>query len=241
LITESDKVVHELLDPIVDQIQAENLQKKWRDIIDHEVQEGILRNNEHISSLRWIVGVDVTYLSNDAATKAIGCAVLWDLQNNTKKSHILLEQDVNFPYIPNFLSFREVRVLAAVIHALPIVPDLILVDGNGILHSRRFGLATHLGVALNIPTIGVAKNLLGGFEVQVTGEIMDALSHEQVGKRVFLKSAKKPVYISIGYRITLDMAIEICQLCTVDHSIPEPIWLADNYSRNQRRMLLNPK
>ena len=148
---------------------------------------------------------------------------------------------IAFPYIPGLLSFREVPVLAKVIAQVEHEPQVILVDGQGIAHPRRLGLAAHLGVLLDLPTIGCAKSRLVGHHAEPPAEPCSATplldDHEQIGAVVRTKRRSKPLFVSIGHRITLDTAVEIVCNCCRGHRLPEPTRLAHLAATALRRTI----
>jgi deoxyribonuclease V len=140
------------------------------------------------------------------------------------------EDKIAFPYIPGLLSFRESPLILAACEKLHNIPDLVLVDGHGIAHPRRFGLASHLGLSLNLPTIGCAKSILCGRHRPVAEE---AGSHaelldkgELIGAALRTKSGVRPVYISVGHRIDLASALQWVIKCCRGYRLPEPTRLA---------------
>ncbi len=133
---------------------------------------------------------------------------------------------VKFSYVPGYLSFREVPAALAVLAKLKHPPDLILCDGQGLAHPRRFGLACHLGVLLDIPTIGVAKSHLigepGGRLGRVKGSWVPLVdSGEIIGALLRTRTGVKPVYVSIGHRVCLDTAIDFVLRCSPRYRLPE--------------------
>jgi len=136
-----------------------------------------------------------------------------------------------FPYVPGLLSFREISVLFAALDRLTVQPDLLVVDGHGRAHPRRFGLASHLGVLFDIPTIGCAKSLLVGSH----GLLREArgstavLKHkgEAIGKAVRTRSGVKPVYVSVGHKIDVRSAVRWVLAFATGYRLPEPTRLAD--------------
>ena len=146
--------------------------------------------------------------------------------------------EIDFPYIPGLLSFREMPALLKAWSVIENIPDVILVDGQGTVHPRRMGLACHLGLWLNLPTIGCAKNLLcgehmpvgenkGGYEeIRLEGEIIGAALRSRQGV--------KPVFVSPGNRITLQKSLEIV-LSTCRYRLPEPLRAAHNLANQARR------
>jgi deoxyribonuclease V len=137
---------------------------------------------------------------------------------------------VNFPYIPGLLSFREAPLVLRAFQALETTPDLVLVDGQGIAHPRRIGLASHLGLFLDVPTIGCAKSRLcgshevPGIEAGEYTELMD--KQEIIGVVLRTKVRTKPVYVSIGHRIDLPTAVYWVRECCKGYRLPEPTRLA---------------
>ena len=140
------------------------------------------------------------------------------------------EAKLNFPYIPGLLSFRECPLLLDACEKLSSVPDLVLVDGQGVAHPRRVGLASHLGLFLDIPTIGCAKSLLCGRHEPVGAEIglcVELIDNgEIIGAALRTKAGTKPIYISIGHKINLASALHWVRECCRNYRIPEPTRLA---------------
>lgn len=137
---------------------------------------------------------------------------------------------LDFPYIPGLLSFRELPLTLAACEKLSITPDLLIVDGQGIAHPRRFGLASHLGIVVDIPTIGCAKSRLCGNYTEPENEPGDCSNlvdkDEIIGAVLRTKHGVKPVYISIGHKISLDTAIRWILNCCRGYRLPQPTRLA---------------
>lgn len=137
---------------------------------------------------------------------------------------------IEFPYVPGLLSFREAPLVLAACEKLQVTPDLFIVDGQGIAHPRRMGLASHLGLFLNTPTIGCAKSRLCGIheppdnEARSHTELID--KGEIIGAVLRTRTGVKPVYVSIGYRIGLLSAINLILACCRGYRLPEPTRLA---------------
>jgi deoxyribonuclease V len=134
---------------------------------------------------------------------------------------------VTFPYIPGLLSFREIPAIIPVLHALSVVPDLVIADGQGIAHARGLGLASHLGVLTGIPTIGCAKSkLIGSYEEpgprKGDWEYL-YLGDEVIGAVVRSRDNVKPLFVSIGHGITLHSAVYYILKCCITYRITEPI------------------
>ena len=134
------------------------------------------------------------------------------------------------PYVPGYLAFREVPAVSDALARLETVPDVILVDGQGMAHPRRFGLACHLGLTAGIPTIGCAKSrLLGRFEGlgDERGSAAPLVDkREVIGAAVRTRTSVSPVYVSVGHRVSLDAAIAFTLDCCGRYRVPEPTRLA---------------
>ena len=185
---------------------------------------------EHV---RFVGGVDAAYTDGHA----VGAVAV--LEYNTLK---LVEtktayQAVRVPYIPTFLSFREIPPVVSAINLLSTRPDVFLVDGHGIAHPRRLGFASHLGLIINAATIGVAKSLLCGEIEDKKVDEWKPIKHEgeTVGAAVYTRPCVKPVFVSVGHKVSLKTAIEIVQHCTVRYRIPEPIREAHKAALERKR------
>lgn len=141
-----------------------------------------------------------------------------------------VEEAVRFPYVPGLLSFRESPIILAACEKLKRKPDLIFVDGHGLAHPRRCGIACHLGLLLDIPTIGCAKSLLCGSHGMLGAGAGStaAIEHDGdvVGMAVRTRANVRPVYVSIGHRVDLAAAVSWVMNCSRGHRIPEPTRLA---------------
>ena len=185
-----------------------------------------------------IAGVDVSfrrvgYKEYDAQC---GVAVL-SLPDLKIVDSVRWQGDVTFPYVPGLLSFREIPSVVEALEDLTVWPDVIMTDGQGYAHPRRLGLACHLGIALDIPTFGVAKKrLVGTFgplatEKASTTPLFDA--DEVIGMVVRTRQNVKPVFVSVGHRITLEEAVDLTLACARRYKIPEPTRAAHRLSREQ--------
>jgi len=187
------------------------------------------------SPLRYVGGMDVAY----AKGISIGAAVVLNFSSlslvESKTSHV----ETRFPYVPTLLSFREIPPAFAAISKLNLLPDVFLVDGHGLAHPYRFGFATHLGVTIDAPTIGVAKNHLSG-EIELPRK--EAWTHlvdkgDTIGAVVTTKEGSKPMYVSVGHKVSLERAVKVVAQCTRDYRIPEPIRKAHIIATEGRREL----
>jgi deoxyribonuclease V len=148
----------------------------------------------------------------------------------------VVDTPVAFPYVPGLLSFREIPALALAFEQLDVVPDLLLVDGQGVAHPRRFGLAAHLGLLAGIPTIGCGKSRLCGQAADPgpeRGSMSDLIDGGgRIGLVVRTKDRVKPLYVSVGHLISLESAAEWVLRLAPTHRLPEPIRLADRLSKS---------
>ena len=175
------------------------------------------------SQVRLVGGVDLSY-PNPA--KARAAAVVLDFQTLRLVEAETVEAEVRFPYVPTLLSFREAPPIFKVLGRLRNRPDVVLVDGQGLAHPYKCGLACHVGVVLGIPTIGVAKKLLCG-EVEASKPLAPILLEgETVGMALSLEG-RKPIYVSVGHLVSLEDAVEIVLKCVRrPYRLPEPLRLA---------------
>ena len=239
-------IIQELLRDDYSIKQAESIQIKYQNLINQLPKNNYITS---IESIKTIVGVDISYYKKGGYEYGVACAVIWNLNQEKKETHYFTQDRINFSYKPGFLGFRECKLLAKVISRLPKRPDLIMCDGHGKIHLRRFGEAVHLGFALNIPSIGIAKNpFIGHSNWDKNEKIMGnkspiwaidpkitnkKQSNELLGYAVCLKDGSKPVFISEGYKITLDNALKICLDTIKGHRQPEPLYLADYLSKKE--------
>lgn len=156
--------------------------------------------------------------------------------------HAVVRDETSFPYVPGLLSFREIPALLKAWEKLKTKPDLILVDGVGIAHPRRIGIASHLGVVLTIPTIGCAKSVLTGIYEEPEKErgafsyLHDRWKNEEIlGAALRTKKNVRPMFISPGHKITVEQSIQWVIQVTGNYRMPEPTRLAHTITNDYRR------
>ena len=196
----------------------------------------------------WLDLANIYYTRNEFG---IACAVLWNIKQQKMKKYCFSQDQIQFPYKSGFLGFRECKLLAKAILELPERPNLVMCDGHGKIHPQRFGEAVQLGVALNIPTIGIAKNpFIGYFDRNKFKKIKGnkkpiweknpnlniESSNELLGFAICLNNDSKPVFISEGYKTTIDSALKISLDTSKNHRQPEPLYLADYLSKEKIRI-----
>ncbi|UPA22816.1 endonuclease V [Candidatus Peribacteria bacterium] len=180
---------------------------------------------------RLIAGLDVSSTRFDSILTA--GAIVWDSVTNEIVDRASVQAVGTYPYIPGLLSFREIPVLLQALAQLTVTPDLFFVDGQGRAHPRRMGIAAHLGLLLDRPTIGVGKSRLAGIFSEPgpnpgdRSALMD--DEDQIGTVLRTKKRSNPLFISIGYKIDLKTAVDLVIDSLRGHKLPEPTRLAHLY------------
>lgn len=188
----------------------------------------MVSTQNEVRDVRLIAGVDIS--APDTKGFARAAVVVLSYPELKTEEAKFIEQRVTFPYIPGLLSFREAPLILAACDELDSDPDLILVDGQGIAHPRRLGLASHLGLLWDKPTIGCAKSRLCGEhqlvpqEAGSCAELVD--KGEVVGAVLRTKGGVNPIYVSIGHKLDLQSAVAWVLRCCSGFRIPEPTRLA---------------
>lgn len=189
----------------------------------HEAQmqlsHKIIKGDQLPQKIRFVAGVDVAYFGKFA----IGAVAVLNYETFDIIEKQAAKCEAKFPYIPTLLSFREIPPALACIKKLRQQPDVLLVDGHGVAHPYGCGLASHLGLALGKPTVGVAKKRLIGETENIAGKKLLFYKDQIVGAVVTTKKGAKPVYVSIGHLISLGTAVKIAKHCVRNSKIPEPI------------------
>ena len=214
------------------------------------------------TELKYVAGVDLSFVKEDEINACAGYVIL-KLPSLDVVYEDMTMIELTAPYVPGYLAFREASPLAMIINKQrsdrpELTPQVLLIDGNGILHHHQFGLACHLGVILDLPAIGVAKNLFQMTDVGLlrddehkqkiealtrTGDNFDLMGHGDKVLGSALKtteSAAKPMFVSIGHRIDLETANKVTLLCS-KFRVPEPTRQADIRSREAIRGYLEQK
>ncbi|KAM3095422.1 deoxyribonuclease V [Phormidesmis sp. 146-12] len=200
--------------------------------LQQALRKWVVREDD-FGTVQTVAGVDVGFEDDDCiACAAIAVLRFPDLQ---VKESVVIRRPMSFPYVPGLLAFREVPGVMEALASLQTLPDLLLCDGNGYIHPRRCGFACHLGVLSGLPTIGVAKTpYLGEHEPLAEHQgawqpIYDA--GEVIGAVVRTQPNIKPVYVSIGHRISLTSAIDSVLRCAPNYRLPETTRQADQLSK----------
>lgn len=183
---------------------------------------------DDFDELRLIAGVDQAFVDD----RIISGIVMLEFEILEMVERTYSIQLLSYPYIPTFLSFREGPAIVSAYKKLKNPPDILLVDGAGINHPRGAGIATHIGVALNVPAIGITKKILCGTGVEPS-QVGAANPLVYDGKKVgwLLKSSKRSraIVVAPGHRVSLESSLSIVRTCLRGHKLPEPIRLAHEY------------
>jgi len=192
-----------------------------------------VRLEDDFGPLKTIAGIDVGYDLKRELTKAV-VAVL-EYETLELQTSVIAYAPTDFPYISGLLAFREIPAIIQALDCLPIKPDLLMVDGQGVAHPRRLGIAAHLGVVTGLPAIGVAKSRLTGKHESILmkrgwqSPLND--KGETIGTVLCSKDKCNPLYISAGHRVSNKTALTITLHCLKTYRLPEPTRLADQISK----------
>lgn len=204
------------------------------------VQESLrerVEREDRFGEIRYVAGADMAF---DPATEiAFAGVIVYSFPGLEEVERRMARRKLRFPYVPGLLSFRECPILLAAFARLRTEPDLILIDGQGLAHPRRLGIACHIGILFDKPTIGCAKSRLVGEHQEPAGRSGSTapLWHEgeRVGMVLRTRDEVRPIYVSTGHRVSLDSAVRLVKQCTDGYRIPKPTREADHYVRDLRR------
>jgi deoxyribonuclease V len=200
--------------------------------IQRELRERVIVKDD-FKTIQIIAGVDVGY--NYAKNICKAALVLMRRYETIPSFSFCTTDHIRFPYIPGLLSFREVPVICKLLEELDFLPDLLMIDGQGIAHPRGIGIASHIGTILDIPAIGVAKSVLCGKyeEPAMVKNATSPLIYKEaiVGTVLRSRGNVKPIFISPGHKISHETALAIVQEQITRYRLPEPVRQADKLSK----------
>jgi deoxyribonuclease V len=213
----------------------------WKNDILHVQLDRLYREQERLAKraalydafgkVRYVAGADCSYPDG----RIIGGVVVVDYETLRPVERACAILKLKFPYVPGLLAYREADAMIAAYMKLGHGADVLMVDGFGTNHPRRCGIATHVGLKLDMPAIGVGKSFLCG---ETCGDDYICQAGEKVGKMVYSGGSKRPVYVSPGHKISLDTAVEVATHCIKIGRQPEPTRLAHEYVTIQKREAL---
>jgi len=201
--------------------------------IQQAMRERVQVSHDDFAPVSLIAGIDVGYdISRNISKAALVLIRAGDLK---PVATVTAEDPTPFPYIPGLLSFREAPVIVKALAQLSDRPDMLFIDGQGIAHPRRVGVAAHIGVLTGLPAIGVAKSVLCG-KYEEPGPAKGShtpLVHkgEIIATMLRSKEKCKPLVISPGHRVTMETAVQLVEKCLTKYRLPEPTRLADKLSK----------
>jgi deoxyribonuclease V len=208
--------------------EAMQLQESLRERVELE---------DHFGEIRYVAGADMAF--DPSTDVAFGGVIVYHLPGLEEVERRMARRKLRFPYVPGLLSFRECPVLLAAFARLKTEPDLILIDGQGYAHPRRLGIACHIGILFDKPTIGCAKSrLVGEHDEPGLGAGSTApltLDGELLGMVLRTRDGVRPIYVSAGHRVSLDSAVGLVKRCMDGFRIPKPTREADHYVGDLRR------
>jgi deoxyribonuclease V len=218
------------------------------------------KGEDAFGEIRTVAGLDASFLLTESqalkksptrwnrlrnANRAIGCVVMYRFPEMEELERGYAILPLEFPYVPGLLSFREIPVLLAALRKLTVMPDLSFCDAQGYAHPRRMGLASHLGVVLNLPTIGCAKSLLIGSHKPLpqkagswTPLLDEKAGGERIGEVLRTRTGVNPIYVSQGHRVSLETSIRLTLAVTDGFRIPRPTRDADRFAGEIKRKIL---
>jgi deoxyribonuclease V len=220
--------VQKKLNPRFSITKAHKMQKR--------LSQKIIFEDTMPDKIKYIAGVDVSYQNG----KSIGAVAVLEYKSlhvvETKVAHV----KTLIPYVPTLLSFREIPPAYSAVRKLEIEPDVFIVDGQGFAHPYGLGFASHLGLILDRPTVGVAKSHLYG-EIEGAGEHgqVEFLKEKGkvVGAEVITRQGTKPVYVSVGHMVSLDRAVRLVLNCATKYRLPEPIRNAHKLATDEKKKI----
>src|SRR6266550_9565083 len=211
-----------------------NLQPEAAIALQRKLAAKIIRTDQLKGEVKLVAGVDMAL--NEEKNMAHAAVVLLSYPQMEVLERHVYEEPVRMPYVPGLLSFREIPCILGAFARLKQQPDLVMVDGQGIAHPRRLGIASHLGLWLDLPTIGCAKSILTGYHVPLSEEVgswvpLEA-NKEVIGAVLRTRAQVKPMIISLGHRISLETSLRFVLDCCKGYRLPEPTRLADKLSKD---------
>ena len=199
------------------------------------LKEKVIKEDRLKKAITIVAGVDVGFEDNGNITRA--AVAILAFPSLELCEYAIARRKTGFPYVPGYLSFRETPAVLDALEKLTRLPDILLCDGQGIAHPRRFGIACHIGVLTSIPAIGVAKTRLIGTHGAVPeekGNYVSLVDHdEEIGVVLRTRTGVKPVYVSIGHKISLPSAVSLVMQCVTKYRLPETTRWADRIASNK--------
>lgn len=213
----------------LDPRQAVELQKQMA----HEV----IKEDCFAAPFKTVAGIDLGYDAANDLCRAVVVVLTFPALDLVESAEAFLP--IQFPYVPGLLSFRETPAAIKALEKLTVTPDVILCDGQGLAHPRKFGIACHIGLITQVPTLGVGKSVLVG-KFENLGETRGSVApmiykNETIGAALRTKDKVQPVYVSVGHKISLDTATALVLQCAPKYRLPETTRLADKMASYRKQ------
>ena len=197
----------------------------------------VVAEDKFDAPFKTVAGIDLGYDAKNETCRAVCVVLSFPALELVESSAAILP--IQFPYVPGLLSFRETPAAIKALEKLTVAPDVILCDGQGLAHPRKFGIACHIGLITDVPTVGVAKSpLVGKFGNlgETRGSVAPLIyKNEEVGAAVRTKDKVQPVYVSVGHRISLATATDLVLQCAPKYRLPETTGLADKMALYEKK------
>jgi len=193
--------------------------------LQKRIAKKVILKDKFNKPIKTVAGFDLAFFNN----KAIVTGVVLDYKTLRVKEIKTIETKITFPYIPTFLTFREGSLIMKVYKKLKTKPDFVMINGQGVCHPLFCGIASHIGVLLNKPSIGVAQSkLVGNYDNPVkVGDVSSIIYNNiRVGYAYKSKENCKPILISPGHKVSVNSSLKITKNCIKNHKLPEPIFIA---------------
>jgi deoxyribonuclease V len=214
-----------------------NLSPKEAIELQKQLAHEVVREDKFKEPVETVAGIDLGYDARTDTCRAVVVVLKFPELELVESAEAILP--IQFPYVPGLLSFRETPVAIKALEKLENAPDLIICDGQGVAHPRRFGIACHIGLIADVPTIGAAKSILvGNFENldERRGSTADLLHrNEKIGVALRTKDKVQPIYVSVGHRVGLETAIDFVLRCAPKYRLPETTRLADKMASYRKK------
>jgi len=206
--------------------------------LQRQLSSKVVERDELPREIRTVAGVDV-HKVNEGLYQAVVCVMSFPSLDIIEVASVV--ERISFPYIPGLLAFREGPAVLKAFERVRVEPDVAIFDAHGRSHPRRFGLACHIGVVLDLPSIGCAKSKLYGYyeeppdEEGAASPLIDPADDSVLGMVVRTRKGSAPVFVSVGHRVSLETAVRLVLQCVKGHRIPEPARVAHNLASKRPR------
>lgn len=221
----------------INQLHEWNLSPQQAIELQKQMAYEVVAEDRFQTPFKTVAGIDLGYNAANETCRAVVVVLSFPQLQLIEASEAIMP--IQFPYVPGLLSFRETPVAIKALEKLTVTPDVILCDGQGLAHPRGFGIACHIGLIADVPTVGAAKSILVG-KFENLGEMRGSTrpliyKNQTIGAAVRTKDKVQPMYVSVGHKISLATAIELVLQCAPKYRLPETTRLADKMASYRKR------